>query len=172
MPLLSRRRKPMHSSRPIAASFHSPGPRRLFPIPMPKWCVRTEPSFGHEADVPVLLSAMAAKPDWLLTHNTKHFTSACRAAHRTADRHACGILQDVVFASEVVWDCSSVPNLKCPSPSLRHGMILITRSAAHADSSNHLAILLQWNSACEDHDLPVIRCVESQRIRPPDRECA
>lgn len=28
----------------------------------------------HEPDVPVLLSAMAAKPDWLLTHNTKHFT--------------------------------------------------------------------------------------------------
>jgi predicted nucleic acid-binding protein len=28
----------------------------------------------HEADVPVLLSAMAAKPDWLLTKNTKHFT--------------------------------------------------------------------------------------------------
>lgn len=30
----------------------------------------------HEADVPVLLSAMASKPDWLLTHNTKHFTKA------------------------------------------------------------------------------------------------
>jgi predicted nucleic acid-binding protein len=30
----------------------------------------------HEADVPVLLSAMASKPDWLLTHNTKHFTPA------------------------------------------------------------------------------------------------
>jgi len=30
----------------------------------------------HAADVPVLLSAMASKPDWLLTHNTKHFTQA------------------------------------------------------------------------------------------------
>lgn len=30
----------------------------------------------HEPDVPVLLSAMACKPDWLLTHNTKHFTKA------------------------------------------------------------------------------------------------
>lgn len=30
----------------------------------------------HEADVPVLLSAMASKPDWLLTHNTKHFTQS------------------------------------------------------------------------------------------------
>jgi predicted nucleic acid-binding protein len=30
----------------------------------------------HPADVPVLLSAMASNPDWLLTHNTKHFTAA------------------------------------------------------------------------------------------------
>lgn len=28
----------------------------------------------HEADVPVLFSAIASKPDWVLTHNTKHFT--------------------------------------------------------------------------------------------------
>lgn len=30
----------------------------------------------HLADVPVLLSAMYCQPDWLLTHNTKHFTQA------------------------------------------------------------------------------------------------
>jgi predicted nucleic acid-binding protein len=30
----------------------------------------------HEVDVPVLLSAIAAQPDWLLSHNTKHFTAA------------------------------------------------------------------------------------------------
>jgi len=30
----------------------------------------------HAADVPILLSAMASKPDWLLTHNTKRFTQA------------------------------------------------------------------------------------------------
>jgi predicted nucleic acid-binding protein len=36
----------------------------------------------HAADVPVLLSAIASKPDWLLTHNTKHFTKA--VAQRTA----------------------------------------------------------------------------------------
>ena len=30
----------------------------------------------HAADVPVLLSAMTSKPDWLLTHNTKHFTQS------------------------------------------------------------------------------------------------
>ena len=29
---------------------------------------------AHESDVPVLLSAIQADPDWLLTHNTKHFT--------------------------------------------------------------------------------------------------
>jgi hypothetical protein len=40
----------------------------------------------HEADVPVLLSAIASQPDWLLTHNTKHFTKAvaARAALRIA----------------------------------------------------------------------------------------
>jgi predicted nucleic acid-binding protein len=40
----------------------------------------------HEANVPVLLSAMASKPDWLLTHNTKHFTKA--VAQRTSLRIA------------------------------------------------------------------------------------
>ena len=40
----------------------------------------------HAADVPVVLSAMASKPDWLLTHNTKHFTKA--VAERTALRIA------------------------------------------------------------------------------------
>jgi len=30
----------------------------------------------HEADVPVILSAISSRPDWLLTHNTKHFTQA------------------------------------------------------------------------------------------------
>jgi hypothetical protein len=40
----------------------------------------------HEADVPVLLSAMASQPDWLLTHNVKHFTPA--VAQRTGLRIA------------------------------------------------------------------------------------
>jgi predicted nucleic acid-binding protein len=40
----------------------------------------------HEADVPVLLSAMACKPDWLLTNNTKHFTP--EAARRSGLRIA------------------------------------------------------------------------------------
>jgi len=40
----------------------------------------------HESDVPVLLSATASKPDWLLTHNTRHFTKA--VAQRTSLRIA------------------------------------------------------------------------------------
>jgi len=40
----------------------------------------------HEADVPVLLSAMASRPDWVVTHNTKHFTPA--VARRTGLRIA------------------------------------------------------------------------------------
>lgn len=40
----------------------------------------------HEADVPVLLSAMASQPDWLLTHNTRHFTET--VAQRTSLRIA------------------------------------------------------------------------------------
>ncbi len=40
----------------------------------------------HAADVPVLLSAIASKPDWLLTHNTRHFTNA--VAKRTGLRMA------------------------------------------------------------------------------------
>lgn len=40
----------------------------------------------HESDVPVLLSAVAAQPDWLLSHNTKHFTAA--VARRTGLRIA------------------------------------------------------------------------------------
>jgi predicted nucleic acid-binding protein len=45
-------------------------------VPYPdKALVRSSrPLMRHEADVPVLLSAMSARPDWLLTHNTKHFT--------------------------------------------------------------------------------------------------
>jgi len=30
----------------------------------------------HASDVPVLLSAMTSRPDWLLTHNTRHFSKA------------------------------------------------------------------------------------------------
>lgn len=40
----------------------------------------------HAADVPVLLSAIRSQPDWLLSHNTTHFTLA--VAQRTGLRIA------------------------------------------------------------------------------------
>jgi hypothetical protein len=48
--------------------------------------VQVSRSCAHAADVPVLLSAIARKPDWLLTHSTKHFTKA--VAETTALRIA------------------------------------------------------------------------------------
>lgn len=57
-------------------------------VPYPdKDLVRSNRHLIHNAaDVPVLLSALASKPDWLLTHNTKHFTRA--VAQRTGLRIA------------------------------------------------------------------------------------
>jgi predicted nucleic acid-binding protein len=48
----------------------------LVPYPRKRLVHSSRNLIGHEADVPVLLSAVASKPDWLLTHNTKHFTKA------------------------------------------------------------------------------------------------
>ena len=58
----------------------------LVPYPSPPLVRTNRDLIRHEADVPVLLSAIASKPDWLLTHNIKHFTPAVakRAALRIA----------------------------------------------------------------------------------------
>lgn len=53
----------------------------IIPYPEEKEVLASRRLIGHKADVPVLLSAMDAKPDWLLTHNTKHFTA--RVAQQT-----------------------------------------------------------------------------------------
>jgi predicted nucleic acid-binding protein len=58
----------------------------LVPYPDRQLVQSSRSLIRHAADVPVLLSAMASKPDWLLTHNTKHFTKA--VAQRTALRIA------------------------------------------------------------------------------------
>jgi predicted nucleic acid-binding protein len=58
----------------------------IVPYPEPELVRRSRHLIRHEADVPVLLSAMAANPDWLLTHNTKHFTQ--EVAQRTSLRIA------------------------------------------------------------------------------------
>ena len=44
----------------------------------------------HTSDVPVLLSATASRPDWILTHNTKHFTQS--VAKRTGLRIATPVM--------------------------------------------------------------------------------
>lgn len=54
----------------------------------------------HRADVPVLLSAISAAPDWLLTHNTKHFNRS--VARRTGLRIATPAKFFRVLASHFV----------------------------------------------------------------------
>jgi predicted nucleic acid-binding protein len=46
----------------------------IVPLPSAQEVAESRRLIAHSADVPVLLSAIATKPDWLLTHNTKHFT--------------------------------------------------------------------------------------------------
>jgi hypothetical protein len=58
----------------------------LVPYPSKELVVSSRHLIRHAADVPVLLSAMASRTDWLLTHNTKHFTPA--VAERTGVRIA------------------------------------------------------------------------------------
>jgi predicted nucleic acid-binding protein len=58
----------------------------LIPYPAKSTVLLSRHLIRHEADVPVLLSAIAGKPDWLLTHNVKHFTKA--VAQRTELRIA------------------------------------------------------------------------------------
>jgi hypothetical protein len=53
----------------------------------PKTCFQSNRHLiRHAADVPVLLSAIARIPDWLLTQNTRHFTKG--VAERTGLRIA------------------------------------------------------------------------------------
>jgi len=43
-------------------------------------------------------------------------------------------------------------------------VILVSRSAADSDRSNDLSILLQWNTAGEDHDLAVVGCMNTEEL--------
>jgi predicted nucleic acid-binding protein len=47
---------------------------QIVPYPAETDVLASRNIIAHESDVPVLLSAIEARPDWLLTHNTKHFT--------------------------------------------------------------------------------------------------
>ncbi len=58
----------------------------IVPLPAAHEVARSRHLIRHAADVPVLLSAIQAQPDWLLTHNTNHFTPT--VAQRTGLRIA------------------------------------------------------------------------------------
>ena len=58
----------------------------LIPYPHQTLVRSSRHPIRHAADVPVLLSAITGRPDWVLTHNTKHFTKA--VAQRTSLRIA------------------------------------------------------------------------------------
>jgi predicted nucleic acid-binding protein len=58
----------------------------VIPLPLAQEVASSRHLIKHAADVPVLLSAIHAQPDWLLTHNTNHFTPA--VAKRTGLRIA------------------------------------------------------------------------------------
>jgi predicted nucleic acid-binding protein len=48
-------------------------PERI-PLPTKEELDNSRHLMRHQADVPVLVSALNASPDWLLTTNTRHFT--------------------------------------------------------------------------------------------------
>jgi predicted nucleic acid-binding protein len=56
----------------------------IVPLPSAAEVARSRALIRHEADVPVLLSAIQSRPDWFLTHNRKHFSNA--VARRTGLR--------------------------------------------------------------------------------------
>ena len=56
----------------------------IVPYPSKSAVLSSRQLIRHEADVPVLLSAVACRPDWLLTNNSKHFTKAQRTGLRIA----------------------------------------------------------------------------------------
>jgi hypothetical protein len=58
----------------------------IVPFPSKEAVMASRHLIRHSADVPVLLSAIESRPDWLLTHSTKHFTPA--VAGRTGLRIA------------------------------------------------------------------------------------
>lgn len=58
----------------------------IIPLPSREEVIRSRNLIRHSADVPVLLSAIRSKPDWVLTHNVAHFTQT--VAHRTGLRIA------------------------------------------------------------------------------------
>jgi uncharacterized protein len=48
---------------------------QIVPLPTTEEVAKYRHLIRHQADVPVLVSALKAAPDWFLTTNTRHFTS-------------------------------------------------------------------------------------------------
>jgi predicted nucleic acid-binding protein len=48
----------------------------IVPLPERQLVAQSRHLIRHAADVPIPLSAMQSRPDWVLTHNTSHFTAA------------------------------------------------------------------------------------------------
>ena len=71
----------------------------IIPLPLATEVARSRHLIRHAADVPVLISAMQAQPDWLLTHNTQHFTVA--VAKRTGLRIATPVEFFRTLAEEI-----------------------------------------------------------------------
>jgi hypothetical protein len=71
----------------------------IVPMPTPEEINRARHLIRHQADVPVLVSALKASPDWLLTTNTRHFTPevAARTGLKIATPHA--FLQSLTILS-------------------------------------------------------------------------
>ncbi|HXR39421.1 MAG TPA: PIN domain-containing protein [Terracidiphilus sp.] len=87
--LLHAERLPALDAQQLIADYHRLIKRanpELVPYPDKNLVSSSRHLIRHGADVPVLLSAMATKPDWLLTHNTRHFSKA--VAQRTSLRIA------------------------------------------------------------------------------------
>src|SRR5579863_5467208 len=47
---------------------------------------------------------------------------------------------------------------------LRHRMVLLARSSTYADRTHHLAIALQRYATGKDHDFPIVRGVNSEKL--------
>jgi hypothetical protein len=71
----------------------------IIPFPDPQLVLASRHLIRHAADVPVLVSAIEAKPDWLITNNTEHFTQD--VAHKTGLRitTASGFFRNLVESS-------------------------------------------------------------------------
>jgi predicted nucleic acid-binding protein len=67
------------------------------PFPHPSRIAANRHLIRHAADVPILLSALDSRPDWVLTNNVKHFTP------EVAARSGLRIATPAEFFRRVVW---------------------------------------------------------------------